>query len=55
MDIIQVMTMKSEPQEGQEVKDDSEVLAFLEGEIIDLVEESCAVKEETQKIRRRSF
>ena len=51
MDIIQVKTLKSEPQEGQEVKDDSEVLAFLEGEIIDLVqeEEACAVKEEAQE------
>ena len=47
MDTIQVKTLKSEPQEGQEVKKD--VLAFLEGEIIDLVEESCAVKEEAQE------
>ena len=49
MDIIQVKTLKSEPQEGQEVK--KEALAFLEGEIIDLVreEEACAVKEEAQE------
>ena len=47
MDTIQVMTMKSEPQEGQEVKKD--VLAFLEGEIIDLEEVACAVKEEAQE------
>ena len=47
MDIIQVKTLKSEPQEGQEVK--KEVLAFLEGEIIDLEEDACAVKEEAQE------
>lgn len=61
MDIIQVkmkmkrrMKMKSEPQEGQEVKDEvSEVRAacsaFLEGEIIDLEPFQALVKEEAQE------
>ena len=45
MDIIQVKTLKSEPQEGQEVK--KEALAFLEGEIIDLEPfQACVVKKE---------
>ena len=56
MDIIQVKTLKSEPQEGQEVKDEvseaearAACSAFLEGEIIDLEEDACAVKEEAQE------
>ena len=54
MDIIQVMKMKSEPQEGQEVKDEvseaeakAACSAFLEGEIIDLEPfQACVVKKE---------
>ena len=57
MDIIQVMKMKREPQEGQEVKDEvseaearAACSAFLEGEIIDLEPfQACVVKEEAQE------